>query len=167
MTPRLRGTTDTRDCVFPPTYEISAHIAPQGSYHGAVAIHWTIGADANDPQQLARFWAAALGYVPESGYDDPTGASIVDPEGRGPTIGFLRVPEPKTTKNRFHIDIRVAGEPPWDWAERADLIRAKVGELASAGATVLREETYSDDAGHTVLGHVVMVDPEGNEFCVA
>ena len=132
-----------------------------------MAIHWTIGADASDPQELARFWAIALGYVPESGYDDPDGASIVDPDGRGPTIGFLRVPEPKTAKNRFHIDIRVAGEPPWDWVERADLIRAKAAELTGAGATVVREEAYVDDDGRAVLGHVVMADPEGNEFCVA
>ena len=66
--------------------------------------------------------------VPEPGYADPDGASIIDPGGVAPAIGFLRVPEPKTAKNRMHIDIRVAGEP---------------------------------------LDHVVMLDPEGNEFCVA
>jgi hypothetical protein len=60
----------------------------------------------------------ALGYVAEPGYDDPDGASIIDPDGRGPTIGFLRVPEGKTAKNRMHIDIRTAGEPPWVIAER-------------------------------------------------
>jgi hypothetical protein len=41
------------------------------------------------------------------GYD-PDGASIIDPDGVGPAIGFLRVPEGKTAKNRMHIDIRVA-----------------------------------------------------------
>ncbi|WP_369375600.1 VOC family protein [Promicromonospora sp. Populi] len=66
----------------------------------------------------------------------------------------------------FHIDIRVAGEPPWDWLQRADLIRAKVAELEGAGATRVREEEYTDERG-SVLGHVVMLDPEGNEFCVA
>ena len=76
------------------------------------------------------------------------------------------MPEPKTTKNRMHIDIRVAGEPPWDMTARADLIRERVAALRSAGATVVREEVYSD--GPMVeLGHVVMLDPEGNEFCVA
>jgi hypothetical protein len=104
----------------------------------------------------------ALGYVDEPGYDDPDGASIVDPDGKGPAIGFLRVPEPKTAKNRMHIDIRVAGEPPWDMAEREQLIRAKVSELSAAGATAVREESYGAE-----LGHVVMRDPEGNEFCVA
>ena len=131
-----------------------------------MAIHWTLGRDAADPHRLSAFWAEALDYVPDPGYDDPDGASIVDPDGRGPAIGFLRVPEPKTAKNRVHLDLRVAGEPPWDWAERADLIRAKVADLLAAGATQVREEHYTDERG-TILGHVVMLDPEGNEFCVA
>lgn len=127
-----------------------------------MATHWTLGCDATDPQRLAAFWALALGYVDEPGYDDPGGASIIDPGGKGPAIGFLRVPEPKTAKNRVHIDIRVAGEPPWDMTEREQRIRVKVGELAAAGATAVREESYGEQ-----LGHVVMLDPEGNEFCVA
>ena len=127
-----------------------------------MATHWTLGGDASDPRRLATFWAFALGYVPEPGYDDEDGASIVDPDGVGPAIGFLRVPEGKTSKNRFHIDIRVAGEPPWDMAARETLIRAKVAELVGAGATTVREERYGED-----LGHIVMLDPEDNEFCVA
>jgi hypothetical protein len=128
-----------------------------------MATHWTLGCDAVDPHRLAAFWAQALGYVPEPGYDDPDGASIVDPDGRGPAIGFLRVPEPKTSKNRMHVDVRVAGEGPSDMAERERLIRARVADLVAAGASVVREESY----GGSDLGHVVMLDPEGNEFCVA
>jgi Glyoxalase-like domain len=127
-----------------------------------VATSWTLGCDAADPHRLAAFWALALGYAAEPGYDDPDGASIVDPAGRGAAIGFLRVPEGKTAKNRVHVDIRVAGEPPWDMAGRARLIRSKVAELVAAGATEVRSESYGTD-----LGHVVMLDPEGNEFCVA
>lgn len=127
-----------------------------------MALHWTLGCDANDPHRLADFWAEALGYVTEPGYEDPDGASIVDPAGRGPAIGWLRVPEGKVAKNRLHVDTRVAGEGPWDMGEREQLIRRKVPELVAIGATVVREEQYGD-----VLGHVVMVDPEGNEFCVA
>ena len=127
-----------------------------------MATHWTLGCDASDPHRLAGFWSLALGYVAEPGYDDPEGASIVDPDGRGPAIGFLRVPEGKTAKNRVHIDVRVAGEPPWDMAERERLIRTKAAQLAGGGGTVVREESYGPD-----LGHVVMLDPEGNEFCVA
>jgi hypothetical protein len=119
-----------------------------------MATHWTLGCDAADPHRLAAFWALALGYVDEPDYDDPDGASIIDPDGKGPAIGFLRVAEPKTAKNRMHIDIRVAGEPPWDMAKREKLIRAKVTELAAAGATATREESYGED-----LGHIVMHDP--------
>ena len=127
-----------------------------------MATHWTLGCDADDPQRIAAFWALALRYVAEPGFDDPDNASIIDPQGRGPAIGFLKVPEGKTAKNRMHIDIRVAGEPPWNPVERERLVRERVAELVTAGATLVREETYGPD-----LGHVVMLDPEGNEFCVA
>jgi hypothetical protein len=137
------------------------YASPDGILAG-MATHWTLGCDAADPQKIAAFWATALGYVTEPGYDDPDGASIIDPDGVGPAIGFLRVPEGKTAKNRMHIDIRVAGEPPWDMAEREQLIRAKAAELVGAGATFVREDFYGED-----FGHIVMFDPEGNEFCVA
>ena len=127
-----------------------------------MATSWTLGCDAADPQRIAAFWALALGYVPEPGFDGPDNASIVDPDGVGPAIGFLRVPEGKTAKNRMHIDVRVAGSPPWDLADRERLIRATVASLVAAGATAVRDEHYDG-----ALGHVVMTDPEGNEFCVA
>ncbi|WP_237565231.1 VOC family protein [Ornithinimicrobium cavernae] len=126
-----------------------------------MSTRWTLGCDARDPHLLAAFWAPALGYVPEPGYDDPDGASIIDPDGTGPAISWLRVEESKSAKNRVQIDIRVAGEPPWDWAERAGLIRSRVEELVAAGATAVREENYADDTGREVLGHVVMLDPRG------
>jgi hypothetical protein len=128
----------------------------------AMATHWTLGCDAADPHRLAAFWALALGYVPEPGDDEPDGASIVDPDGAGPAIGFLRVPEPKTAKNRMHIDVRVSGPPPWDMAAREQRIRAKAAALVAAGAQVVREEHYDDQ-----LGHIVMLDPEANEFYIA
>jgi predicted enzyme related to lactoylglutathione lyase len=125
-----------------------------------MATHWTLGCDAADPQRLARFWALVLGYVLEPGFDEPHNASIIDPDGRGPAIGFLQVPEGKSAKNRMHIDVRVAG--PREGAEREVAISGAIPALVSAGATVVRVERYGD-----VLGHVVMLDPEGNEFCVA
>ena len=125
-----------------------------------MATNWTLGGDAAEPQRLAEFWAAALGYILEPGYDDPDGASIVDPDDVGPAIGFLRVPEPKASKNRLHIDIRVAG-PTRDDVTAARM-RTKALELVGLGATQVREEFY----GPGVLGHIVMLDPEGNEFCV-
>jgi Glyoxalase-like domain len=127
-----------------------------------MATWWTLGCDAEDPHRLAAFWAQALGYVPEPGYDYPDGASIIDPDGVGPPISWLRVPEAKTAKNRVHIDIRAAGPAAVEAAERDRLIRAKVTELTALGATTVREERRQD-----VLDNVVMQDPEGNEFCVS
>jgi hypothetical protein len=80
---------------------------------GTVATFWTLGCDSNDPQRIAAFWALALGYVKESGFDEPDNASIVDPDGRGPAIGFLKVPEGKIaeprTGRRMHLDVMPTG----------------------------------------------------------
>ena len=94
--------------------------------------------DATDPHRLAAFWALALGYIAEPGYDFEGGASIVDPEGVGPAIGFLQVPEAKVAKNRFHIDIRVAGEGPVDPAQHEQWVRAKSSELAATAEACAR-----------------------------
>ncbi len=76
-------------------------------------------------------------------------------------IGFLRVPEGKTAKNRMHIDIRVAGEPPWDMTSASSLsVRRQRSWLPPGLRLSARSPTVH-------LGHVVMLDPEGNEFCVA
>ena len=124
--------------------------------------HWTLGCDAHDPHRLARFWAQALGYVPEPGYDFPDGASIVDPDAVLPAMGWLRVREPKTAKNRVHIDIRVGGKRPIPTIELHQLIQVTVAQLVELGATVAHQTT--DDG---LLEGVTMLDPEGNEFCVA
>ncbi|WP_336208076.1 VOC family protein [Nonomuraea sp. LPB2021202275-12-8] len=128
--------------------------------------------DGTNVPRLAEFWKLALGYedepppppyatreewleqfdLPE---DDGEGAWLHDPAGVNPRLSILEVPEPKTAKNRVHIDIRVSGEG--DAEERWARIGAKVAVLSGAGATVLWE-----DPGH----HVTMADPEGNEFCV-
>ena len=127
-----------------------------------MATLWTLGGDATDPHRLAAFWALALGYIAEPGYDFEGGASIVDPDGVGPAIGFLHVPEAKVVKNRFHIDIRPAGEGPLDPVGHEQSVRAKSAELVDAGATLVREDAYGGQ-----FSHIVMLDPEGNEFCVA
>jgi hypothetical protein len=127
--------------------------------------------DCADPARLAAFWKLALGYedepppapyatradwLREHGDTADDGAWLHDPAGAGPRLSLLRVPEPKTAKNRLHIDVRAtagadgAGER---WAAVTGLAR----RLAAAGATALQEYP-----GH----HVVMADPEGNEFCV-
>lgn len=135
--------------------------------------------DCADPGAQARFWALALGYVdspPPEGWDTwdafltdqevpaeewNDGASICDPTDSRYTISFLKVPERKSAKNRLHLDLKVSGGRSRDAAERTRLIGAKVSELVAAGGTV---DNRYDVGGQ--LDHVVMLDPEGNEFCV-
>lgn len=78
----------------------------------------------------------------------------------GPSVSFLRVPEPKVVKNRLHIDIKAGGrDEPQEvrWPRVTETVR----RLTEAGATVV-----SQDVVDGVPSHVVMADPEGNEFCV-
>jgi predicted enzyme related to lactoylglutathione lyase len=105
--------------------------------------------DCADARSLAKFWTAAAGYVEA---DDYGGEYIVlTPAGAdgGLAIGLQRVDEPRTGKNRVHID--------WHVSDRT----AEVARLVGLGATVLAE--------HSIGGFVwtVLADPEGNEFCVA
>jgi hypothetical protein len=135
--------------------------------------------DCADATAQARFWALALGYVassPPDGWDTweawftdhdvppeewGDGAAICDPAGVQPAISFLRVPEPKRAKNRLHLDLKVSGGRHVDADERTPRIDAKVAELVGAGAAV-----HGRHLIHGHLDHVVMLDPEGNEFCV-
>jgi hypothetical protein len=130
--------------------------------------------DCADAQRLAEFWKLAVGYVdepapapfstreewlthhgvPEDEWEG--GALLCDPDGVGPRLSLLEVPEPKIAKNRLHIDVRVGGEGTAE--ERWSRITEEAERLTGAEATVLQEF-----AGH----HVVMADPEGNEFCLA
>jgi hypothetical protein len=129
--------------------------------------------DCAHPTKLAEFWKLALGYQDEPPpapfatreewleqfdlEDDESddAAWLHDPSGLGPRLSLQQVPEPKVGKIRLHLDIRLPGEGTPD--ERWRAVTAKVDKLTSAGATSV--EVY---AGH----HVVLADPEGNEFCV-
>ncbi|MFE4605327.1 VOC family protein [Kitasatospora indigofera] len=139
--------------------------------------------DCADPERLAAFWAAALGYrvepapepfptwraywldqgVPEEelGTGDCSD-SIVDPDGAGPRIWFQQVPEPKAVKNRLHPDLGVGGGRGVPFATRRERVRTEAARLERLGATRLRTE----DSPGTGSCSVVMRDPEGNEFCV-
>ncbi|MET4924379.1 VOC family protein [Streptomyces sp. PSRA5] len=141
---------------------------------------WSLTIDCAHPAKLAEFWALALGYVeppppvgfasweawfidcgvPEEEWDD--GAYLSDPDGVGPTLSFIKVPESKVVKNRLHLDLRVGGGRETPWETRWPRVTAEVERLTAAGATVVRE--------HDLKGrpdHVEMADPEGHEFCVA
>jgi hypothetical protein len=113
--------------------------------------------DCEQAPRLARFWAAALDGYDVRPYDDPEMQRLAalgltpdtDPivmvDGPGITLCFQQVPEPKRDKNRVHLDICSD-----DW-------RGEVERLRALGASVLAEHEQ----------HTVMLDPEGNEFCVA
>ncbi|MDP9382202.1 MAG: VOC family protein [Chloroflexota bacterium] len=104
--------------------------------------------DCAEPQRVAAFWAAALGY--EKGGENGGWIWLRDPRGVGPLLGFDRVPEPKVVKNRMHLDLKPS-----------DTMEAEVERLRGLGAREVRLVTNDPDEMHTV-----MQDPEGNEFCV-
>jgi hypothetical protein len=71
------------------------------------------------------------------------------------------VPEPKTAKNRVHLDVRAA--PDLVGEERMAALEAECTRLVDLGAT--RVERFEPDEPMS-LGFIVMRDPEGNEFCL-
>ena len=143
--------------------------------------NWTLTIDCADPALVARFWCTALGYVdsdPPKGWDSweafltdqnvpadewNDGASITDPAGVLPALSFLKVPEPRTAKNRLHLDLQVSGGRAEPQHLREQRIRAKAETLLTAGATLIREVPMENS---TTLDHLWMQDPEGNDFCV-
>jgi catechol 2,3-dioxygenase-like lactoylglutathione lyase family enzyme len=121
--------------------------------------------DCRDAAPLARFWADALGwsvapydeeelerlaskgvYDPE---DDPS-VMVEPPVGEDlPVLFFTEVPEEKAAKNRVHLDLAADGP-----------LEEEVWRLEGLGAEV---RNWAEDDGSTWC---VMLDPQGNEFCV-
>jgi hypothetical protein len=96
--------------------------------------------------------------IPEKHRNDAS--AIIDPDGSGPRIYFQRVPEPKTVKNRLHLDVNAggpSGTPPSDRRVRVD---ETVARLAASGATLVAANTEHGEYC------VTMLDPERNEFDV-
>ena len=143
-----------------------------------MATQFQVTFDSADPGAHAAFWAEALHYVqppPPADFDswdaalDAWGipadrrndrAALVDPEGAGPRLFFQKVPEPKTAKNRVHLDLRAAVGVPSDG--RADALEAECTRLVGLGARRVRR--MEADGIDEVC--IVMQDPEGNEFCL-
>ena len=107
--------------------------------------------DSTDPHRTASFWQAALGWRRTYETDDQV---VLEPpagspqDGVAPDLLFLRVPEAKTVKNRWHPDLRPADQA------------TEVARLESLGASRI-DVGQGDD-----VSWVVMADPDGNEFCV-
>jgi hypothetical protein len=109
--------------------------------------------DCTDPEPVATFWAAALGWRRTHASADGGELVLEPPEGSPedgvcPDLLFVRVPDKTGGKNRLHLDLR-----PLDQA-------AEVERLTALGAT--RAEIGQREPARWV----VMTDVEGNEFCV-
>ena len=124
----------------------SGRAVDASTYHRRVSLEWeqTI-VDARDPGSLGRWWQDALGWVVVN--EDPDEFEIRPAADRIPGLLFVRVPEPKFTKNRLHLDFR------------PDDRDAEVDRLLALGAVRV-------DVGQGEQSWVVLADPEGNEFCV-
>lgn len=104
--------------------------------------------DCDDPEKLAEFWAPALGYrrVGSAGQY----VLLLPAEPGPPKLLLQKVPEAKTVKNRMHLDIDAAD------------IDTEAARLEALGARRVSGEAFSE---HGSRWHL-MLDPEGNEFCV-
>lgn len=109
----------------------------------------TIDCAADELDALAEFWVAVLGY------ESVLPGYLVDPQGVRPRLALVEVPEPKTVKNRWHLDLYV---------ENLEALEPRVRELVALGA---KEVHHIDEViqGFTNV-FTTLVDPCGNEFCV-
>jgi predicted enzyme related to lactoylglutathione lyase len=105
--------------------------------------------DCQDPESLTEFWAFALGY--RIARAEGVFVVLVPEQGPGPAFLLQRVEEPKTGKNRMHIDIP------------SENVEATAAELVAHGATRLSPEPLEE------LGTrwITLMDPQGNEFDVS
>ena len=115
------------------------------------AVHIVV--DAADPSRLAAFWADALGWVvaadePDEAEIRPAGFEYPGPDAL--PLVFVLVTEPKSAKNRLHLDLSTTS---------AEHQTAEVERLLGLGASRL-------DIGQGQVPWEVLADPEGNEFCV-
>jgi predicted enzyme related to lactoylglutathione lyase len=108
--------------------------------------------DCRDPRRQAEWWAHALAYKVSQRNSDEF--LVSDPAGVGGSLYFMKVPEPKVSKNRLHLDLVTSGS-----------MEAEVTRLVETGAQLVevRQDPASFDNPDT---WTVMRDPEGNEFCL-
>jgi predicted enzyme related to lactoylglutathione lyase len=105
--------------------------------------------DANDPSALARFWAGLLGW--ERGDDASEGIVLRPSDDTGFLLRFLPAQAPKTGQNQMHFDLTSTS-----LADQQDTV-ARALDLGAR---------HIDIGQRPEEGHIVLADPEGNEFCV-
>lgn len=104
---------------------------------------------ANEPLGVARFWSEILG---RELVDDPRDGVLVLPDDKtGFRLRFPRVPEPKVLQNRAHLELT---------SDSLEHQRRTVARALALGAR------HTDVGQRPEESHVVLADPEGNEFCV-
>lgn len=106
--------------------------------------------DCNDPNLMAAFWAAVFGTGIDTIEGEPAHYIDLLPAAGAPTLRMQRVPEPKTVKDRIHIDVMV---------DNLELAMKQVQGLGAAAADGVEFAEYG-------VRFRVMLDPEGNEFCL-
>jgi hypothetical protein len=142
-----------------------------------MALDFQVTFDCSQPHVLAEFWAETLGWSVEPQDEDfirsmieqghasesdtirhrgalvwKEGAAIgAEVEGVDRRVLFQLVPEPKSAKNRVHLDLRVGQEQ----------VASQRTRLEAIGAVFLHD---GRQGGHI---WVTMADPEGNEFCIS
>lgn len=104
-----------------------------------------ITCDTTDPLPLATWWADALGGQ----VVDPYEGGYVLVVGGPVMLAFQKVDDPTPGKNRLHLDLSASDLDP------------EVDRLVASGATLV--ERRGDDS----FRWVTLVDPGGNEFCIA
>jgi predicted enzyme related to lactoylglutathione lyase len=105
--------------------------------------------DANEPLRLARFWAGVLGW--EMADDPRDGIALLPSDDTGFELRFLSTQAPKTGPNQLHFDLRSTS-----LEEQQQTVARSLG----LGARHIDVGQLPEE------GHVVLADPEGNEFCV-
>ena len=112
--------------------------------------------DCEDPEKVATFWNAALGWGGVA--VDPSGlGALCGPPDGGAYLEFVRVPEPKQGKNRVHLGCT---------AGMLDDLDNEIARLLALGATVAWEEEFPSGVA-SAYRNVVLRDVEGNEFCLS
>ena len=112
--------------------------------------------DCADPERVATFWNAALGWGGVAAATDGSGALCGPPAG-GSYLEFVRVPEGKVAKNRVHLGCS---------AGSLDSLDAELARLQALGASIAWEEEFPPKIA-AVYRNVVLRDVEGNEFCLS
>ena len=126
--------------------------------HPGAAAQMTVCIDTTDASRLRPFWAAAAGLdpagAPDGGAADEPGdeaddePAIVDPTGQLPVVWFQHTDQPRTDRNRIHLDIYVPDDVATD----------RVAAMVAAGGTLVTDRFAP--------AWWVVADADGNECCI-